>query len=70
MKELTAEWAAKVEPLWEAFRKDFSFLTDFGTSFRYPGESADKQMAQRAAAISKNFRTFSRKSLGLKPDRA
>jgi len=58
--------AVKNEPLWEAFRKDFSFLTNFGAAFRYPGESADKQMSRDAIKICQGFRKFVRQSLGLR----
>ncbi len=37
------EQVVTVEPLWDAFRTDLAFLTDFGVAYRYPGETADKK---------------------------
>jgi len=54
------------EPIWEAYRKDFSFLTDFGASFRYPGESADKNMANEVLKICRRFRKIARSSAWFK----
>lgn len=49
------EQVLKVEPNWETFREDLAYLSDFAVSFRYPGESADKESAVEA----KNFAAFS-----------
>lgn len=57
--------ALPVEPLWESFRRDLAYLSDFAVNFRYPGESADRAVAIRARNLSRSFRTAARESLGL-----
>ncbi len=42
------EQALAVEPLWESYRADLAYLSDFAVHFRYPGESADRPTALRA----------------------
>lgn len=37
-----------VEPLWIAFRHQLSDLTSFAVTFRYPGESATREMTKTA----------------------
>ena len=56
-----------VEPLWETFREHLGFLTDFAVTFRYPGESADKQTAIEARKRCRLIRRVAREALGLKP---
>ena len=34
-----------VYPLWEVYRGDLAYLSEFAVSFRYPGESADRESA-------------------------
>ena len=60
------EQALRVEPLWEAHRADLAALTDYAVSFRYPGESADKESARNARKNCKAFRQAARKALGLR----
>ena len=60
------EQALRVEPLWEAHRADLAALTDYAVSFRYPGESADKESARNARKKCKAFRQAARKALGLR----
>lgn len=60
------EQALRVEPLWEAHRADLAALTDYAVSFRYPGESADKESARNACKNCKAFRRAARKALGLR----
>ena len=55
-----------VEPLWEIYRADLAALTDYAVSFRYPGESADKESARNARKKCKAFRRAARKALGLR----
>jgi HEPN domain-containing protein len=55
-----------VEPLWETFREQLGFLTDFAITFRYPGESANKQTAMEARKRCRSFRRVAREALGLK----
>jgi HEPN domain-containing protein len=60
------EQSLGVEPLWEAYRADLAALTDYAVSFRYPGESADKESARNARKNCKAFRRTARKALGLR----
>jgi HEPN domain-containing protein len=54
-----------VEPLWETFRPQLRILNAFAVEVRYPGQSADKEMARQAVMICKEFRRWIRHSLGL-----
>ncbi len=58
--------ALPVEPLWESFREHLIFLTGFAVSFRYPGESVDKQTALDARQRCRLFRRVAREALELK----
>ena len=53
------------EPLWEAFRATLLELTSYAVAFRYPGESATREMAKRAIAGCRGVRKAIRSSLGL-----
>ncbi|OGB98664.1 hypothetical protein A2V82_07570 [candidate division KSB1 bacterium RBG_16_48_16] len=55
----------EVEPLWEAFREHLAYLSDFAVSFRYPGESADHNMALDARRRCRAFRKAARNALGM-----
>jgi len=44
-----------VQPLWEAFRSGFQELVAYAVEYRYPGESATKEMAQTALNAAKAF---------------
>jgi HEPN domain-containing protein len=44
-----------VQPLWEAFRSSFQELVAYAVEYRYPGESASKEMAQTALKAAKAF---------------
>jgi HEPN domain-containing protein len=52
-----------VEPTWETCREDLAYLTQFGVIFRYPGDAADREMAQAARKRCKSFRDISRAAL-------
>ena len=54
-----------VQPDWEVFREDLAYLSDFAVSFRYPGESANKESALDAVKRCRFFRKIARSSLGL-----
>lgn len=54
-----------VEPLWEPYRPTFRPISAYAVSFRYPGESADKDEAAEALKICREFRKVARHSLGL-----
>ncbi|NOT01306.1 MAG: HEPN domain-containing protein [Phycisphaerales bacterium] len=55
----------KLEPTWELFHEELAFLSDFAVTFRYPGESADKQSAHEARRCCRRFRESARAGLGL-----
>ena len=55
----------RVQPEWEGFRRDLAYLSDFAVSFRYPGESADRESALQARSLCRKFREAARGSLGL-----
>jgi len=59
------EQVLPVEPLWETFRADLAYLSDFAVSFRYPGESATRSTALRARNLCRSFRKAARQALGL-----
>ena len=42
------------EPLWEAWRAAMNELASYAVEFRYPGESADRELAKRALTIAKH----------------
>ena len=54
-----------VEPLWEAYREDLIFLSNFAVTFRYPGDSATRETAKDARARCRRFRLAARAALGL-----
>jgi hypothetical protein len=43
------------EPLWEAFRQDLAYLSDFAVAYRYPGETSSKEQARDAIARCRRF---------------
>lgn len=53
------------EPLWEVHRDHLSFLSGFGVEFRYPGESADLDMAKKVLKYCRSFRALVRDTMGL-----
>jgi hypothetical protein len=54
------------DPLWEAFRPLLIELNRFAVAFRYPGESATRELAKAAIANAKAVRLRIRESLGLR----
>ena len=54
------------EPLWELFRPLLIELNRFAVAFRYPGESATREMAKIAVSDAKAIRQRIRESLGLR----
>ncbi len=54
------------EPEWETFREDLAYLSDFAVTFRYPGESADRESALDAQRRCRRFRNVARKALELR----
>jgi len=59
------EQVLAAEPLWESYRADLAYLSDFAVHFRYPGESADRATALRARSLCRSFRKAARQSLSL-----
>ncbi len=59
------EQVLEVEPAWETFREDLAYLSDFAVSFRYPGESADRDSAIDAHRRCGLFREAARSALGI-----
>lgn len=54
-----------IQPNWEVFREDLAYLSDFAVSFRYPGESANKDSAVDVVKRCRFFRKIARRVLGL-----
>ena len=52
-------------PLWDTFRLTLSDLTTFAAAFRYPGESATREMAHTALRNAKQIREQIRRDMGL-----
>ena len=42
-------------PMWEVFRKDFQLLSAYAVEYRYPGETATKEMASEALRCCRKF---------------
>ena len=59
--------ALAIHPAWLSFHVDLAFLSQFAVSYRYPGESADREAALDARRRCRRFRTTARKALGLAP---
>jgi HEPN domain-containing protein len=53
------------EPLWETLRQSLVDITSYAVAFRYPGESATREMARTALTHAKRLRQEVRQSLGL-----
>lgn len=56
---------ADIESLWKTYEQDFRLLTDYAVEFRYPGASADIEIAKIAQKTCKSFRSTARQSLGI-----
>lgn len=53
------------EPEWDLLRDDLQALNVFAVEFRYPGESASKELAREAIKHCNDVRQCIRQSLGL-----
>ncbi len=62
---LLLEAVLDLQPEWEEFREDLAYLSDFAVSFRYPGESADRESALDSQSRCCRFREAARKALCL-----
>lgn len=60
------ELVKPIEPLWVAYEHEMRVLTDYAIEFRYPGASADLEIAKLAQKVCKSFRATARQSLGFK----
>jgi HEPN domain-containing protein len=54
-----------IEPLWEGHRSRLEKLSSYAVVFRYPGESATRELAKQAIADCKVIRLAIRNSLRL-----
>jgi len=61
------EQALPAYPLWEVHRRDLAYLSEFAVSFRYPGESADRESALDARRRCRIFQRAARGALNLPP---
>lgn len=59
------ERVLELEPLWEAFRADLAYLSDFAVAYRYPGESSTREQARDAVKRCRRFRLVVRQALGM-----
>ena len=50
---------------WLSFMEDMAYLTQFGVIFRYPGDSADREMARDARKRCRRFREAVKSSLNI-----
>jgi len=55
-----------VESLWSSYEQELRLLTDYAVEFRYPGASADLEIARLAQKVCKSFRAAARQRLGLR----
>lgn len=63
--EALLDLALPVEPLWETFRPALGGLTSFAAAFRYPGESATREMARAAVGDAAGIRKHVRRDMRL-----
>jgi len=63
--EVLLDLVLSLHPLWEAFRPALSDLTSYAVAFRYPGESATRDMARTAVANARRLREQMRTDLHL-----
>ncbi len=55
-----------IEPLWEAFRPALIDITSYAVTFRYPGESATREMARQVVKDAGKIRKQMRHDMQLK----
>ena len=56
------------EPLWEVYRADCAYLSDFAVAYRYPGESSSREKSRDAVKRCRRFRLVARQSLRVRED--
>jgi HEPN domain-containing protein len=54
-----------VEPQWKESQRYLAYLSDFAVACRYPGDSADRDMAFQAIEYCGSFRKIARERFGL-----
>ena len=54
-----------MEPMWDSFRSAVNELTSFAVAFRYPGESATREMARTAVRNAASIRNQMRQDMSL-----
>ncbi len=54
-----------IRPMFEFLREDLAYLSDFSVTFRYPGESAEKETALEGRKRCRRFRAVAREALGI-----
>jgi HEPN domain-containing protein len=64
--EALLEIALRVQPLWEILRPALSGLTSYAVAFRYPGDSATRDMARIAVRDASLARHRIRRDMGLR----
>ncbi len=62
------ELVLTLEPLWETLRTRLEKLSNYAVNYRYPGESATRELAKQAVAHCKVIRLTIRASLDLPKD--
>jgi HEPN domain-containing protein len=60
------ELVLALDPSWELLRSQLQSLNAYSVSIRYPGEAADKVMAQETLRLMKMVRVEARQRLGLR----
>lgn len=66
--ETLLDLALPIEPLWESFRPTLITLTAYAVAFRYPGDSATREMAREAVGRATQVRNQFRLDMGLQLD--
>jgi HEPN domain-containing protein len=59
------DYVLPLEPFWEPFRPRLRILSAFAIEYRYPGQSADREIAFEAVKICKDIRKSIRNSMGI-----
>jgi len=54
-----------LEPMWDSFRSTLNDLTSFAVAFRYPGDSATREMAKAAVRDATTIRDQMRRDMSL-----
>ena len=62
--EQLLDLAVRVEPLWNTLRPALNLLSSYAVEFRYPGETATREVAKRAVLDAQHICRLIRDSLG------